>query len=137
MVQLGANNTDYTPGGDWVFTYVYRGVGAELWYEGSGIVIQPNGAPYSTWIAMTEPNPEGPWVEFEPHGLYFTKGQYARISYKDCPMPDGVSAEDLEVWYWNDELGKYELIGGNNNLTEQYIEFDIEHFSRYVVAGEE
>ena len=135
FVDLGADNTP--SGDDWVKTYIWRDKGGQLWLDESGIVIQPFGVPYSTWIAMTKPLPNEPWVEFEPHGLYFTWPQYARISYAGCQLPGDIEPEELEIWYWNEELGKFEYIGGRNNLDEEYIEFDIEHFSRYVVAGQQ
>ncbi len=41
----------------------------------------------------------------------------------------------MTVWYWNEEEEVYEFIGGINHVPEQYIEYDINHFSRYVVAA--
>lgn len=136
LVELGKNVPSSDFWWNWVFTFVRRSKGGQLWLNGSGIVIAPYGVPYSTWIAMTRPNQDEPWVEFEPHGLYFTSSQYARISYRDCELPEDIGPGELEIWYWNEEAGEYEYIGGYNNVQEQYIEFNIEHFSRYIVAGQ-
>lgn len=136
FVEIGQNNPGTTEDG-WVYTYIRAALGGELWLNGNGLVIEAYGVPYNTWIAMTEPMPDEPWVEYEPHGLVFTSPQYARISYAGCELPAGMNPDDLEIWYWNEKLGQYEYVGGDNHIEEEYIEFDIEHFSRYVVAGEE
>ncbi len=139
FVRLGANSTarstnDPYNGFD-ASEHVIQSQGGSMWDGGSGIEIAPWGVPNSVWIAMTQPNPDEPWVEFEPHGLVFEGAQVARISYVGCEFPAGVQAGELTIWYWNEELGVYEYIGGVNHPDEQYIEYSIEHFSRYVVAA--
>lgn len=124
-------------GVNFVFDFMTKELGGQLWLDGHGIVIAPNGLPYDTRIALAVPYPGEAVVDFEPHGLVFTSPQYARISYTGCELPPGISANDLAVWYYNEVSGEYECIGGNNNLLGQYIEFSIEHFSRYIVAGQQ
>lgn len=121
---------------EWETAHIIKSQGGELWMSDceTGIVIEPWGLPNSSWIAITRPAADEPWVEFEPHGLVFNSSQYAQISYDKYGLPGGVNPEDLTVWYWNEELEAYELIGGVVNLEEAYMAFDIEHFSRYIVA---
>ena len=135
FIELGANNQGHD--GNWVTEYFTVGNNNRLKLDNNKLKVNAGGMPCDSWVAMTQPVEDEPWVEYEPHGLVFTSPQYARISYRDCQLPEGIDPEDLEIWYWNEELGEYEYIGGYNNVGAEYIEFDIEHFSRYVVAGEE
>lgn len=93
--------------------------------------------PYDSWITITKPLPEEPWVEFEPHGMVFDIPQTVEVTlyYEGCVLPPGVVVEDLEVWYWNEELGEYEYIGGYNDVENERITFYLDHFSRYVIAS--
>ncbi|RJP82322.1 MAG: hypothetical protein C4524_00805 [Candidatus Zixiibacteriota bacterium] len=125
-------------GYDWAIGVVWNWWGNEIWLDDAvtGIDVGANGLPcFATWVGVYRPDLEDLWVEFEPHGLVFTSSQRARISYAGCTLPQGVTAENLTVWYWHEEIGVYELIGGVNHPVEQYFEFDIDHFSRYIVAG--
>ena len=103
----------------------------------TGIEIEEDGVPYDTWIMVTRPNEEEPWVEFEPHGLVFTSSQLARISWEDCGLPPGMDPDELTVLYFNVELNVYEDMGGVSYPEKKYIEYDIDHFSRYVIARNE
>ncbi|RJP82323.1 MAG: hypothetical protein C4524_00810 [Candidatus Zixiibacteriota bacterium] len=115
--------------------FIVASLGGECWLNGSGVVIQPNAISSDQWIFLYEPSENELYMEFENHGLVFDGAQYARISYAGWNPPQGTSQEDLVVWYWNAEELTWEYIGGNNNVSGQYIEFDIYHFSRYIVAG--
>lgn len=129
-------STDDPYDDEWVADKINKSKGGSVWMSGceSGIVIEPWALPYSSWIAMTRPSDDEPWIEFEPHGLVFNSSQYAQVSYDEYVLPPGVDPEDFSVWYWNDELNEYEYIGGIVHPEEGYIEFDIDHFSRYIVA---
>ena len=67
----------------------------------------------------------------------FNFPQRARMSYAGCTLPPNVQPGDLEIWYWNEALNVYEYIGGDNDENHQRINFYLNHFSRYVVAGPE
>jgi hypothetical protein len=114
---------------------IHRSKGGTLWLNGSCISIAPWAIPSSQWISMYQPSTNELYVDFETHGLFFDGPQQARISYADWTIPPGLMPQDLVIWYWNDELGVYEFIGGINHVESQYIDFCIDHFSRYVVAG--
>ncbi|RJP82324.1 MAG: hypothetical protein C4524_00815 [Candidatus Zixiibacteriota bacterium] len=120
---------------EWASAMIHQSKGGELWIGNTGIAISPWVIPNSQWMYLGLTSPVELWVEFETHGLVFDSPQYARISYAGWTPPEGVTYDQLVVWYWNDELGVYELIGGTNNVQEQYLEFGIGHFSRYIVAG--
>jgi hypothetical protein len=116
--------------------YVRKHQDAKLKLQRNKIHLKKGCVPYDTWITMTKPVPGEPWIEFEPHGLEFDQKQTVKVKiyYGDCELPEGIEPEDLEVWYWNEELGEYEYIGGMNKVNKRWIEFYIDHFSRYVVA---
>lgn len=140
FIQIGANNANRTiadlQNGLDETELIIKSQGGDMWDNGSGIMIDPWGVPNSIWIGMTRPDQDEPWIDFEPHGLMFTGTQTARISYAGCSLPPGIPVGDLVVLYWNEEQGIYEYIGGYNNVQEQYIEYPINHFSRYVVAAD-
>jgi len=121
---------------EWVAVVINKSQGGELWLMDcvSGIIIEPWGMPKSGWIALTIPTEDEPWIEFEPHGLVFNYSQVARISWAECGLPEGVQPEDLTVWYYHEEIDEYEYIGGTIYPELEYIEYPIDHFSRYVIA---
>jgi hypothetical protein len=114
---------------------INRAKGGTLWLDRNFICILAWAIPHSQWISICQPNPAELIIDFETHGLTFSGPQLARISYVDYIIPPGLLPEDLMVWYWNSEIGVYEFIGGVNNTQAKYIDFNINHFSRYVVAG--
>lgn len=126
-------------GDEWAADMINKSKGGEIWLDDdmSGIVIEPWGVPNSGWIALTRPDSVEPWIEFEPHGLVFESPQVARVSYAGYGLPEGIDPNDLTIWYWIEESGEYEYIGGTVYPDEEYVEFNIEHFSRYIVAGQE
>jgi hypothetical protein len=117
------------------WAYIYKPYGGQVWLQGSGVVIQPNGVPYSTWISITKETSWTPWVDYGPHGLIFNGAQNARMNYAGCYLGPGVTPQNLTIWYWNETTNLYEYIGGTNNPQMQCIEYQIYHFSRYVVAA--
>jgi hypothetical protein len=120
----------------WTCTYMLDQYGGWLWLMGSNIHVMPYSLPYNTWIAMYRENMCTPWIDYEPHGLVFEGAAFARISYAGCQLQPPVPPGDLTIWYWHEEIQQYELIGGANNIGQQYIQFEIDHFSRYVVASQ-
>lgn len=120
---------------DYATMMINQSKGGTLWLNQSCITIYPWAIDHSQWISMAQTMPNELVIDFETHGLVFDGPQYCRISYAGWQIPPGLTPADLVVWYWNNEQGVYEYIGGNNVIAEQYIEFDIFHFSRYVVAG--
>ena len=109
--------------------------GGDVMEENTGITIGAWGLPNSSWIGFTFPEDDEPWIDFEPHGMVFNSTQNARISFAGCEFPEGVDPQDLTVFYWNEELEEYEYIGGTLYPELEYLEYDIDHFSRYIVAS--
>ena len=136
FVNIGGDDPERATDCRWVYGLVYYYWGGGVFWEWrTGIDIGPYAIPYwSMWIAVTRPSYDQPWVQFEPHGLKFYYSQIARISWARCGLPPGIEPEDLTVWYYNEELGEYEYIGGTVYPEYQYIEYNVDHFSRYVVA---
>lgn len=140
FVPIGAHrtvrSTDFPGGDDWEIGIIWYWWGGEvLLDDDSGIEVGSYAIPYwATWVAVTRPDSAEPWIEFEPHGLVFNYSQVARISWAECVLPEGVQPEDLTVWYYHEEIDEYEYIGGTVYPELQYIEYPIDHFSRYVIA---
>ncbi len=138
---LSSNDNDFDicnpPDSIWAGKYVQEGQNKTIKLQKNELKLKSDCVPYPAWITMTKPVANEPWVEFEPHGMVFDLPQTVEVKlyYEDCVLPPGVEPEDLEVWYWNEELEVYEYIGGENNLSSQYIKFYLDHFSRYVVAA--
>ncbi|MCX6640765.1 MAG: hypothetical protein NTW14_09835 [bacterium] len=131
-------------GPNYIYKFINKSQGGSVWLSKgapipanptfSGVVFSPWGLPYSTWIGIYQPDLDEPWVEYEPHGIYFNGAQHGHINFSDCDLQN-VEPEDLTIWYWNEQLNEYEYIGGTVNLAQEYIEFNLYHFSRYVVAS--
>jgi hypothetical protein len=108
--------------------------GGRIGWDGSGIIIPGHAMRYSQHIYLMRTDPPEPWIDYGPHGLRFYTPVTIRISYRNCVLPDGIEPEDLILFYWNEYTGEYELISEYNNLEEQYLEGQTNHFSRYIVA---
>jgi hypothetical protein len=80
-------DAERTTDGFSVYVYISKPVGGQIWLDGSGVVIQPYGVNYSTWIGEYKESRTALWVAFEPHGLTFVSPQYARISYRNAILP--------------------------------------------------
>ena len=132
---------------EWEFTEAgqdYDGVakhinfrdGDAIRWDGSSAVFPAGALPCKKhWISMVRTDPPEPWIDYGPHGTRFDKLVTLRISYEDCDLPEGVEPEDLKLFYWNEITGEYELISEYNNLEEEYLEGQTDHFSRYIIAA--
>ena len=123
----------------WAGKYVQEGKKKKIKLDKNEIVLEKDCVPFDSWITMTKPVENEPWVEFEPHGMVFDQPQTVEVTlyYEGCELPAGVEPEDLEVFYWNEELEEYEYIGGYNDIENERITFFLDHFSRYVIASNE
>ncbi len=72
-------------------------------------------------------------VEFGPHGTYFNKPVELKLSYKMADL-SGVNENSLHIYYYNEDTGLWELIGGTINKKKKYVEAELWHFSRYAFA---
>ena len=72
-------------------------------------------------------------VTFGPHGTQFLKPTRVKLSYKTADVT-GINEEDLVAWYWNEEAGVWEDIGGEVDLVKKQVIFYVDHFSRYGLA---
>ncbi len=122
----------------------YEGVAKEIKFykgdairwDGSSATFPARSLPYSRyWISMVRTDPPEPWIDYGRHGTQFSMPVTLRISYANCVLPEGIEPEDLVLFYWNEYTGEYELISEYNNLEEQYLEGQTNHFSRYIVAA--
>jgi len=72
---------------------------------------------------------------FSPHGAVFLKPVEITLSYKDADL-NGINESDLKIWYFNEEVGMWELIGDEVHMDKKYVKGYIEHFSRYAIGAE-
>ncbi len=72
-------------------------------------------------------------VEFGPHGTFFNKPVRVRVSYALADL-SGIIEENLRAYYYNQDTGIWEYIGGTVNTRKKIIEFYVNHFSRYAIA---
>ena len=144
LINIGVSNSRATSDGgcggddDYAYGPVFYYWGGEVWLdddETAGLDIGSYAIEnWGMWVVVYKPDEDEPWLEFEPHGTVFQYSQIARVSYEDCDL-QGVPEEEMTIFYWNEETEEYEYIGGTVNTEEDYIEYDIDHFSRYVVAS--
>lgn len=74
-------------------------------------------------------------LEFGPHGLNFNKAVNIELSYKMADLSD-VNEDDLKLFYYNEDSGLWELIGGEVKKNRKVIKAKIWHFSRYAIGAE-
>ena len=71
---------------------------------------------------------------FGEHGTTFAKPAKVTLSYKGADLTD-IDEEQLLAWYYNDETGEWECVGGTVDVKKKKVTFRIHHFSRYALAG--
>lgn len=74
-------------------------------------------------------------AEFSPHGTQFNEPLTLWISYKDADL-HGINEEDLKIWYFNDQLNVWELIGDVVDTENKVVGGLLDHFSRYAIGTE-
>jgi len=96
----------------------------------------PQGAiPYSQLlVSMAVPGSAIAMVEFGPHGTQFNCPVTIRLNFSDYELPEGMSGQDLAIWYINDD-GVLELYNGTVTNNGQWLETTTNHFSRYIIAA--
>ncbi len=70
---------------------------------------------------------------FGPHGTQFNKPVKVELSYKTADL-QGIDEKKLKVFYFNEETGLWELIGGDVDTRGNKVIAYLKHFSRYAVA---
>ena len=94
----------------------------------------PNALDQDTLISV-QWNTQGFISELGPHGLIFNRPVTIKLSYKDAVLT-GVNEDRLRVWYYNDNTGVWELIGGTVDKKLKTVKALINHFSIYALAAE-
>lgn len=74
-------------------------------------------------------------AQFSPHGTVFLKPVEIKLSYKDADLT-GINEADLKIWYFNEDLGVWELVGDEVHPDQKYVRGYINHFSRYAIGAE-
>lgn len=74
-------------------------------------------------------------VEFSPDGLQFNKPVTVWISYQDVDL-GGINENDLRIWYWNEALNVWELVGDCVDTANKMVGGYLHHFSRYALGAE-
>ena len=70
---------------------------------------------------------------FGPHGTQFNKPVKVELSYKTADL-QGVDEKNLKIFYFNEETGLWELVGGDVDKKGKKVKAYLKHFSRYAVA---
>ncbi len=94
----------------------------------------PNALNQDTLISV-QWNTQGFISELEPHGLIFNRAVTLKLSYKDAVLT-GVNEDRLRIWYYNDNAGVWELVGGTVDKKLKTVKGLINHFSAYALAAE-
>jgi len=94
----------------------------------------PNALDQDTLISV-QWNTQGFISELGPHGLIFNRPVTIKLSYKDAVLT-GVNEDRLRIWYYNDNTGVWELIGGTVDKKLKTVKALINHFSIYALAAE-
>ncbi len=72
-------------------------------------------------------------VEFGPHGTEFNNPVKVEFSYQLADLGD-IDEDDLQVFYYNEDTGEWELIGGEVDKKKKIIKVMLKHFSRYAIS---
>ena len=70
---------------------------------------------------------------FGEHGTVFATPAKVELSYKGAGLTD-IDEEQLCAWYYNEETGAWECLGGTVDVKKKKVTFRIHHFSRYGLA---
>ena len=73
-------------------------------------------------------------LEFGPHGATFNVPVRVRLSYKRADL-SGIDETALQVYFFNEDTGLWELIGGEVDTENKVVIVYLEHFSRYALAA--
>lgn len=72
-------------------------------------------------------------LTFGPHGTQFIEPVKVELSYKMADLT-GIDESTLQVFYFNEDTGLWELIGGEVDLSKKRITVYLPHFSRYALS---
>jgi hypothetical protein len=72
-------------------------------------------------------------MEFGPHGLFFNDLVEVELSYKMADLT-GIIEDSLAVYYYHEDTGMWEKIGGFVDKGKKKIKVYLKHFSRYAIA---
>ena len=109
------------------------GNGTKITGVDGGLVTEINATPIDPAQAPTE---EGRHIiaafDFEPDGAIFDSGIQITIRYDPDTIPDGLTADDLVIAFYNETSGEWEFIAGVDNA-DGTATFTISHFSIYAL----
>ncbi len=74
-------------------------------------------------------------LEFGPHGATFNVPVRVQLSYKRADLT-GVDETALQVYFFNEDTGLWELIGGEVDTENKLVIVYLDHFSRYAIGAE-
>lgn len=85
-----------------------------------------------TEINIIKPDPELVMCELEPHGIQFNKPVTLRIDYSGT-VADGAESitPDLGVYWYDDDDGRWYVVGREINVESSTMEAHLGHFSKY------
>lgn len=103
---------------------------------GPHTLVIPRGALASyTRIRGTAPKGNTVLVEFEPHGLKFSRPTALTLSYRDCDSAGSLLGSVLlDVVYVDDKQNVLEILPSLNDLLGRTVTGRVDHFSGYALA---
>ncbi len=99
----------------------------------SKIIFEPNALPEDMTISITYREDEYCEGIFEPHGTVFNVPVRIELSYLNADLTN-VNEEELEVYYYNESTGLWEVVGGDVDVPTKSVSVYLEHFSRYAIV---
>jgi len=106
----------------------------------SSLLIPPSALPdvdATALIQMKLPRFGAVGAVLEPHGIQFRRAVDLTLSYQGADLSN-VNEEALKVFYFNEDLGVWEVVPGSQVDTESLVvTAPLMHFSQYAIGSEE
>ena len=108
----------------------------ETWDWWHGVVIDSGAISEDVLIGIVIPDIQYAVLEFSPHPYQFDAEVQLELSYAYSNLIEtGFTVDDLEIMYWNESEGEYEIVASQLLEAEEKLIIMTNHFSRYVIAA--
>jgi len=95
----------------------------------------PGALPADTEIEISVTDPTLVMCELGPHGLHFNKPVTLTVDYGGTPAEQlESSSETLGVYWYNEDAGRWQIVGRNIDVDRNLSRAQLEHFSDYAAG---